>query len=71
MLGAAKRQELEAPHLYFLKQAQHHIRTLVVMQRDKKKPEDIDSDSEDHAMDAIRYGISRKLLSLKRGKVGI
>lgn len=42
MLGAAKRQELETPHLYFFPQAEHHIRTLPIMQRDKKKPEDID-----------------------------
>jgi len=71
MLGAALRGELEAPHLYFLQQAQHHIRTLPLMQRDPKKPEDIDSDLEDHAMDALRYGISRKMMSLSMGKVGM
>jgi hypothetical protein len=48
MLGAAKRGELESPHLYFFEQAAHHIRTLPLQQRDKKKPEDIDSDLEDH-----------------------
>ncbi len=48
MLGAAKRQDPEKPHLYFLDQAEHHIRTLPLMQRDKKKPEDINTDLEDH-----------------------
>jgi hypothetical protein len=41
MLGAARRHELEAPHLYFLPQAQHHIRVIPLAQRDPKKPEDI------------------------------
>ena len=48
MLGAAKRGDLETPHLYFFEQAYHHIRTLPIMQRDKVKPEDIDSSLEDH-----------------------
>ena len=48
MLGAAKRGDLETPHLYFFAAAQHHIRTLPLMQRDKRKPEDIDTDLEDH-----------------------
>ncbi len=41
MLGAAKRRDLESPHLYFFASAEHHIRTLPMQQRDKKKPEDI------------------------------
>lgn len=41
MLGAAKRQEIENPGLYFFDTAYHHIRTLTSLQRDKKKPEDV------------------------------
>lgn len=70
MLGAAKRRELESPHLYFFAPAAHHIRTLPVMQRDKKKPEDIDTDLEDHCMDSLRYLLARKLTTMKRKKVG-
>lgn len=66
MLGAAKRGELESPHLYFFEQAEHHIRTLPIMQRDKKKPEDIDTDLEDHIMDSLRYFLARKLTTMKR-----
>ncbi len=69
MLGAAKRKDLERPHLYFMAGAQHHIRTLPMMQRDKQKPEDIDSDLEDHAMDSLRYLLARKLSKMKRRKV--
>ena len=70
MLGAAKRRDPEHPHLYFFPAAQHHIRTLPLQQRDEKKPEDIDTDGEDHAMDDLRYLLTRKLMRLKRRKVG-
>jgi len=69
MLGAAKRGDLETPHLYFFPAAMHHIRTLPQMQRDKRKPEDIDTDLEDHAMDSLRYLLARKLTTMKRRKV--
>lgn len=69
MLGAAIRRDLEAPHLYFLPQAQHHVRVLPAMQRDPKKPEDIDTDLEDHPMDSLRYGLARKMMALFMGKV--
>lgn len=32
------------------------IRTLPAMQHDERKPEDIDTDGEDHAVDSLRYG---------------
>ncbi len=71
MLSAAKRGDLEKPHLYFFDRAEHHIRTLPLMQRDKTKPEDIDTDLEDHAMDSLRYLLTRKMTRLKRKKVGM
>ncbi len=71
MLSSAKKQDREKPHLYLFSAAQHHIRTLPLQQRDEKKPEDIDTDGEDHLMDSLRYALSRKLLNMSRGKVGI
>jgi hypothetical protein len=71
MLNAAKNKDPENPHLYFFNSAQHHIRTLPQQQRDIKKPEDIDTDGEDHLMDSLRYGLSRKLTRLTMGKVGV
>lgn len=70
MLGSAKRKELENPHLYFFREAKHHIRTLPIMQRDPLKPEDIDTTLEDHCLDSLRYGLAKKLTGLKRKKVG-
>ena len=36
------------------------IRTLPALQVDKTKPEDVDTDMEDHAYDALRYGLASK-----------
>ncbi len=66
MLGSAKRKDPEQPHLYFGEMAKHHVRTLQLMQPDPKKPEDIDTDLEDHAMDSTRYGLTRKMVKMKR-----
>jgi hypothetical protein len=69
MLGAAKRGDLEHPHLYFSEAAPHHVRTIPIMQHDPKKPEDINSDLEDHALDSTRYNLARKLNKLQRRAV--
>jgi hypothetical protein len=71
MLGASIRRDLESPHLYFLPQAQHHIRTFPLAQRDPKKPEDIETNGEDHCLDGTRYGLARKLTQMSLQKVGI
>lgn len=71
MLSAAKRQDPNKPHLYFFAPAAHHIRTLPLMQRDPKNPEDIDTELEDHLMDSLRYLLTRKMTGIKRKKVGM
>lgn len=71
MLGSAKRRDPEKPGLYYSEKAVHHIRTIQIMQHDPKNPEDIDSDLEDHCCDSTRYGLTRKLNSMTRRKVGV
>lgn len=44
------------PMIYWFDSCIHAIRTLPTLQSDKHKPDDLDSESEDHAADAIRYG---------------
>lgn len=44
------------PLLYIFDNCVHLIRTLPALQHDDHKPEDVDTDSEDHAPDALRYG---------------
>lgn len=43
------------PMLLFFKTCEHTIRTLPALQHDKLKPEDVDTEGEDHAPDAVRY----------------
>ena len=44
------------PALYIFATCPHLIRTLPALQHDTLKPEDVDTDGEDHAPDALRYG---------------
>ena len=60
--------------IYFFSTCRDSIRTLPALQHDQAKPEDVDTESEDHAPDEIRYAcMSRpyvKDLGLKeRGKI--
>lgn len=43
------------PRLFFFRTCENCIRTLPALQRDERRPEDIDTAGEDHAYDAIRY----------------
>ena len=43
------------PMIFFFSTCVHTIRTLPALQHDANKPEDVDSDSEDHAGDETRY----------------
>lgn len=43
------------PQIYFFSTCTEAIRTLPALQHDPDKPEDVDTDSEDHAPDEIRY----------------
>lgn len=45
------------PMWYCFKTCVHLIRTLPAMQHDLDNPEDADTDGEDHAPDALRYGL--------------
>lgn len=45
----------ESPMIYFFSTCRDSIRTLPALQHDQNKPEDVDTESEDHAPDEIRY----------------
>jgi len=45
----------EIPMIYFFSTCRDSIRTLPALQHDQNKPEDVDTESEDHAPDEIRY----------------
>jgi hypothetical protein len=44
------------PQLYLFSTCTHTIRTLPALQHDPQRAEDVDTDAEDHAADALRYG---------------
>ena len=45
------------PMIYFFSTCVHIIRTLPALQHDLNDPEDCNTDGEDHAPDALRYGV--------------
>lgn len=53
------------PMLYFFNTCTHIIRTLPALQHDEHNAEDVDSDGEDHAPDALRYGLMARPLVRK------
>lgn len=46
----------DRPMLVVAKTCTNLIRTLPALQHDERKPEDVDTDAEDHAPDTLRYG---------------
>ena len=57
----------ERPMLYFFSTCTHTIRTLPALQHDDAKPEDVDTNGEDHAADETRYAcMSRPWMSLSQ-----
>jgi hypothetical protein len=45
----------ERPMIYFFSTCTHTIRTIPALQHDQVRPEDVDTDGEDHAPDETRY----------------
>lgn len=55
----------DGPLIYFFSTCTHTIRTIPALQHDKQRPEDLDTESEDHAADETRYAVmSRPLTKL-------
>jgi hypothetical protein len=50
-------ENTEQPQLKFFNNCKNLIRTLPLLPIDKHNPEDVDTYSEDHAYDALRYGV--------------
>lgn len=57
------------PMIYFMDNCEHAIRTLPALQHDDLRPEDVDTEAEDHAPDEIRYAcMSRPFLPSNQPK---
>jgi hypothetical protein len=55
MLRAAAVPRAEEPGVYIFSSCKHLVRTLPAVQRDPKDPDDVDTNEEDHLLDALRY----------------
>jgi hypothetical protein len=53
MLGSLERSE--SPGIFWFSTCPQHIRTIPTLPRDKKNPEDIDTNAEDHCCDTVLY----------------
>lgn len=56
-LKEAKKDHPEDPALYFMDNCLSAIATLPVLPRDEKKPDDVDTQAEDHIYDEVRYRV--------------
>lgn len=56
------------PQLYVFSTCTNLIRTLPALQHDPNMPEDVDTDSEDHAADALRYGCMSRPITRDKPK---
>jgi hypothetical protein len=68
MLLAAAQPIPEEPGLWVFNTCTQFIRTVPVLPRDEKKPDDVDTDAEDHVADESRYAAMRRDV---KGKVEV
>lgn len=60
MLEASKKIPQEEPGFFVFSDCKNFLRTVPFLPRDKSDPDDVDSSSEDHIWDAVRYRILSK-----------
>lgn len=65
MIAEASKDNPEGPALYIMRVCEAAIETLPPLPRDEKKLDDVDTDSEDHIYDEVRY----RALAIKRNVV--
>jgi hypothetical protein len=68
-LRARLKGDGERPMIYFMANCEHAIRTIPALQHDDLRPEDVDTEAEDHAADDVRYAcMSRPYLPTNQPK---
>jgi hypothetical protein len=55
LLAAALKRPMEAPGLFFMQRCTHSLRVFPTTPRDEDKPDDVDTEYEDHIPDVVRY----------------
>lgn len=67
-LQASLHRPMEKPAYFIFKTCKETIRTLPNLETDKKHPEDVDTNGEDHCWDVIRYRLLRAANTVKVGE---
>lgn len=72
MLEEAGKKRAESPGLWVMKRCTNFIRTIPVLPRDGKNPDDLDTESEDHIADEARYLVmsASKSKEVKKVRLG-
>lgn len=60
----------EKPGLFVFNTCRDFIRTIPVLPRDKNKPDDVDTEAEDHIADEVRYRVAAKTHTIKSESIG-
>ncbi|MEO0496824.1 MAG: phage terminase large subunit [Pseudomonadota bacterium] len=68
-LKAATEPVMEEPGLLVFNTCKEFIRTVPVLPRDERDPEDVDTDAEDHIGDETRYRLTKVKRTVSTGKV--
>lgn len=58
----------EEPGIFIFEGCEQWIRTVPILSRDTKNPDDVDTKVEDHAGDETRYEVRRKSTEMQKGK---
>ncbi|MDO6706780.1 terminase family protein [Photobacterium sp. 1_MG-2023] len=69
-LKEAMKERPEDPGLFFMEHCRAAISTLPILPRDEKKPDDVNTESEDHVYDEVRYRVlasKRMAMSINMG----
>jgi hypothetical protein len=70
LLEPIKGDPLNRPGMVIFNNCRNLIRTLPALPKDEDNAEDVDTDAEDHAFDALTYGLQFKPATLANARVG-
>lgn len=68
MLCASTKENMEDPGMFVFSTCRNFIRTVPVLPRDEKKPDDVNTEVEDHVGDDVRYRVLSKSHLLKNAR---
>lgn len=70
LLTAGTQAPMDSPGLFVFRPCAQWLRTVPTLHRDLRDPDDVDTDSEDHAYDETRYRVMTPRRAARRGRLG-